>query len=158
MKRVRTSGDEAKRDGEWMGTALPDSALVSGDVFVVGSDSYLVQSVTTYSGYLEWYAVKCNATVQLWRFAKTANGRGDITQTWTQLASTPAWGQIVTAKLAQADPGLLDLAKYVFELPKSLGAKVLDRIVYNGRNYRVESVDDVAMSGVVRLQLGEDTR
>jgi hypothetical protein len=35
---------------------------------------------------------------------------------------------------------------------------VLDRVVYAEHNYRVESVDDVAMDGVVKLQLSEDYR
>ena len=33
-----------------------------------------------------------------------------------------------------------------------------DRIVYNGQNYRVDSIDDVALEGVVRLQASQDTR
>jgi hypothetical protein len=158
QERTRRSGDPSTRDGDWRGTILADSVLVSGDLFDVGGDTYLTQSVTPYGDYLEWNAVKCTTTVVLWRFVESVNDAGDITHTWTPLASTPSWGQIVTAHLRLADPGLLDAARYVFQVPKSLGVAVLDRIVYGDKNYRVESIDDVAMAGVVRLQLGEDNR
>jgi hypothetical protein len=41
---------------------------------------------------------------------------------------------------------------------KTLGIQLMDRIVFNGINYQVESVDDISMTGVVRLQLGVDSR
>jgi hypothetical protein len=158
MKRVRTSGDVANRDGEWTGIILVDAMLVSGDVFTVNGESYLVQTAPPSLGVQEWFAVKCNVTVEHKRLVEGKDDDGNDTQAWTSLGSTPAWGQIVTARLRADDPGLLDQTRYIFQLPSSMGVQVLDRLVYNGRNYRVESIDDVAMSGVVRVQLGEDNR
>jgi hypothetical protein len=160
LKRVSSRGnDPSVRDGLWEGLILADSALVSGDLFTLGSDVYLTQSAVPADGGLTFFALKCNATVTHQRNVETADtSNGNITQTWTTLATVDAWGQIVTAKLRVEDPGLLDGAKYLFMVAKVLGVCEMDRLVYSGVNYLVESVDDIAMPGVVRLQLGVDTR
>jgi len=43
-------------------------------------------------------------------------------------------------------------------VPKSIGVIELDRMVFNDMNYQVDSIDDVALEGVVRIQLSVDTR
>ena len=45
-----------------------------------------------------------------------------------------------------------------FKSPKSLDVLELDRMVFNDTNYQVDSIDDVALEGVVRIQLSVDTR
>jgi hypothetical protein len=159
-KRVSNSSDPSTRDAVWQGFILSTSSLVSGELFTIGGDYFLAQTVEPdTSGELLWYAVKTNSNVTHQRYTETANDRGDITQSWVTLnANVKAWGQIVTAKLRAEDPGLLDGAKYIFQAQKSLGITEMDRIVYANTNYRVESVDDIAMAGVVRVQLSVDTR
>lgn len=160
LKRSSQSSDPAMRDAIWNGMALASPALVSGDLFMVGGDTYLVQSVVPdyASGQLLWYGVKCNATITHQRYNETYDDDGNLVQSWVTLGTSKAWGQIVTAKLRAEDPGLVDSARYLFQMPKSLGVQELDRIVYGGTNYRVEAVDDIAMPGVVRVQLGVDVR
>jgi len=140
---------------------LAASNLVSGEVFQIGSDKYLTLSAGTdpATGELSVLAAKTNATLTHKRYTETVDEFGNITQAWPTLnADVPAFGQIVTAALKQVDPGLLDSARYVFQVAKNPGVQPMDRMVYNGANYQVESVDDVALAGVVRLQLGVDTR
>lgn len=149
------------REAFWEGLILASSALASGEVFQIGSDKYLTQSANTdpASGELALFAAKTNATLTHQRYTETVDDYGNITQAWTMLnADVPAFGQIVTAELRQADPGLLDSARYLFQAAKSLGIQKMDRMIYNGANYQVDSVDDVALAGVVRLQLGVDAR
>jgi hypothetical protein len=43
-------------------------------------------------------------------------------------------------------------------VPKSISAQLLDRIVYNGNNYQVVSIDDVALEGLCRIQVQADVR
>lgn len=161
MKGVSNSSDPSVRDAVHTGIILPDSVLVSGDLFTAGGDTYLVQSVKPddVSGTLLWFALKCNAMVDVKRFVETLDEEtGRIVQEWQTVATTPAWGQIVTARLRQTDPGLLDTARYLFQMPKALGLLVEHRLVYEGRNLKAESIDPIAMGGVVRVQLGDDTR
>lgn len=149
------------RDAVHEGLILPNSGLQSGDVLEVSGDAYLVQSVTPdqVSGCLLWYGLRCNAEVELRRRTTRYDpDKGRNVTEWVSVATSPAWGQIVTARLRQADPGLLDSARYVFQLPKALGVTLEDRIIYNDRPFQVESLDDIAMEGVVRVQLGKDAR
>jgi hypothetical protein len=43
-------------------------------------------------------------------------------------------------------------------VPKSADIELLDRIVYNGKNYKVNAIDDIGLGGVARIQTGADTR
>jgi len=63
--------------------------------------------------------------------------------------------------LRQYDMGLLPQTRYIFQVPKILGIVELDRIVYgtgDNNKYQVESIDDIALQGVVRIQLSKDMR
>ena len=55
-------------------------------------------------------------------------------------------------------PGLLEGTIYLFQVPKALGVKELDRIRYNEKNYQVVSIDDIGLDGVYQIQLGKDLR
>jgi hypothetical protein len=157
----KSTSSPGSREAFWEGLILASSVLVSGEVFQIGSDKYLTQSANSdpASGELALFAAKTNATLTHQRYVETVDGSGNIVQEWQTInADVPAFGQIVTAELRQADPGLLDSARYLFQAAKSLGVQKMDRMVYNGANCQVDSVDDVALAGVVRLQLGADTR
>jgi len=69
-----------------------------------------------------------------------------------------AFGSIVTYELRQYDPGLLSSTRYLFHVSKSLGVKELDRLVYNGKDYQVDVIDDIGLPGVDRVQLSVDVR
>ena len=70
----------------------------------------------------------------------------------------PSYGEVVTSRLRQEEPGLLEGTIYIFQVPKSLGVIELDRIEYGGKNYQVASVDDIGLDGVSRVQLSKDLR
>ena len=55
-------------------------------------------------------------------------------------------------------PGLLEGTIYLFQVPKSMMVKELDRIRYNEKNYQVVSIDDIGLDGVLMLQLAKDLR
>ncbi len=157
----RGTTNPGAREAYREGLILAASALVSGEVFQVGDNKYLTLSTGTdpATGELTVFAAKTNATLTHQRYVETVDEYGNIIQTWTTLnADVAGFGQIVTAELRQADPGLLDSARYLFYVAKSLGVQVMDRVVYNGANYQVESLDDIGLPGVVRLQLGVDAR
>jgi len=162
LKRAsRGATNPGTREAYWEGLILAASNLASGEVFQIGSDKYLTLSAGTdpATGELSVLTAKTNAALTHRRYTETVDQYGNITQSWTTLnTNVPAFGQIVTAELRQQDPGLLDNARYVFQVAKSLGIQQMDRIIYNGANYQVESVDDVALPGIVRIQLSTDTR
>lgn len=162
MKRsTRAVRDLGSREGYWEGLILADSNLESGEVFSVGNDKFIVQTVTPYaaSGELVWFAAKANAFLTHQRYVEVVDSNGNITQTWETLAENiPAFGEVVTYELRQRDPGLLDSTRYIFQIQKNLGVELLDRFVHLGENYQVNSIDDIALAGIARIQLGSDVR
>lgn len=160
-RSTRSSRDLGVREGYWEGLTLADANLQSGEVLIIGTDNYLVQSVNLDYASREcaFFAAKCNATLQHERYAENVDEYGNIKQGWDAINDdVPAYGEVVTYRLRQVDPGLLDGTKYIFQVPKVLGVKLLDRIVYDDTNYQVASIDGIGMAGVVRVQLQEDTR
>jgi hypothetical protein len=163
-RSTRASRDLGVREAYWEGLILADAALQSGEVLTIGADKYIVQSVNTDYASTEhaFFAAKCNAVLQHKRETQTLDSNNNPVKVWADVnPSKPnidAYGEIVTYQLRQYDPGLLEQTRYIFQVPKSIGAKELDRIVYNGSNYQVVSIDDVALKGVVRIQLAVDLR
>lgn len=162
LKRAsRGATNPGTREAYWEGLILAASNLASGEVFQIGSDKYLTLSAGTdpATGELAVLVAKTNATLTHQRYTETVDENGNITQVWSILnADVPAFGIAVTAALRQQDPGLLESTKFIFQLAKSLGVQVMDRVVYNGANYQVDAVDDIALPGIVRIQLSTDTR
>ncbi len=159
-RSTNASRDLGAREGYWQGLILADVNLQSGEVITIGDDKYLVQTVTFdyASGECAFFAAKCNAVLQHKRYEEDTKN-GNIIREWDTLNSDVySYGEIVTYRLRQEDPGLLDSTKYVFQVPKSLGVKLLDRFVFNDENYQVVSIDDIGLSGVARVQATADTR
>jgi len=155
--------DPGIRDSSWEGLALPDSNLVSGEIFSVGTDKYLVQSANldVASGAIAFFAVKVNSTLTPLRRTEELDEDYNMTVEWkwTPASTTiDAFGQVVTYALRQYDPGLLESSRYIFYLPASFGVQVLDRLVLNGENFMVNAIDPLILEGVVRVQAGTDTR
>jgi hypothetical protein len=157
----KNSASPAIREANWYGIMPATASLISGEVLQVDEDYYLIMTVgpDPATGELFFYAAKVNATLTLMRLDEDTDDDGNITQEWDEVSDDIyAFGQIITASLRQQDPGLLDVTEYVFYVAKTIGAQALDRIIYNGANYRVESIDDVGLPGVTRLQLAVDIR
>ena len=155
--------DPGIRDSSWEGLALPDSNLVSGEIFSVGTDKYLVQSANldVASGAIAFFAAKVNSTLTPLRRTEELDDEYNLVVTWkwTPASTTiDAFGQVVTYALRQYDPGLLESSRYIFYLPSSYGVQVLDRLVLDGENFMVNAIDPLMLEGVVRVQAGTDTR
>lgn len=164
LKRsTRAVRDPGIRDSSWEGLVLPDSNLVSGEIFSVGTDKYLVQSANldVASGAIAFFAAKVNSTLTPLRRTEELDDEYNLVVTWkwTPASTTiDAFGQVVTYALRQYDPGLLESSRYIFYLPSSYGVQVLDRLVLNGENLMVNAIDPLMLEGVVRVQAGTDTR
>ena len=155
--------DPGIRDSSWEGLVLPGSNLVSGEIFSVGTDKYLVQSANldVASGAIAFFAAKVNSTLTPLRRTEELDDEYNLVVTWkwTPASTTiDAFGQVVTYALRQYDPGLLESSRYIFYLPSSYGVEVLDRLVLNGENLMVNAIDPLILEGVVRVQAGTDTR
>ncbi len=163
-RSTRSSRDLGVREGYWEGLILASALLKSGEIVTIGADDYLTQSVNLdpESGEHAFFAAKCNAVLQHKRYIEDFDENNNIIKTWKTInGDVSAYGEIVTYRLRQEDPGLLDSTKYVFQVPKALGFVLLDRIIYgegSNNKYQIDSIDDVALHGVVRLQLKADTR
>jgi hypothetical protein len=160
-RSTRSSRDLGSREAYWEGLILADALLQSGEVLTIGADKYLVQSVNADPASAEhaFFAAKCNAILQHKREEETLDENNNPIKIWATInADVDAYGEIVTYQLRQFDPGLLEQTRYIFQVPKSLGVLELDRIVYNGDNYQVVSIDDVALKGIDRIQLAVDLR
>lgn len=160
-RSTKSSRDLGSREAYWEGLVLANAGLQSGEVLTIGTDNYIVQSVNfdPASGEYAFFAAKANATLTHKRLVETADINNNFIRTWQTLnANVVAYGEIVTYQLRQFDPGLLPGTRYIFQVPKNIGVIELDRMVYNGDNYQVDSIDDVALKGIVRLQLAVDLR
>ncbi|HHV03448.1 MAG TPA: hypothetical protein GXX64_06010 [Bacteroidales bacterium] len=158
VSRRKASRSIQKGEFFWEGLILADTGLESGDILQVGDDKFLVHYVYAISGELAWNAVKTNVTLEVKRFVETVDDEGNFIQDWQTIASgITGFGEVVTAALRQADPGLLSSTKLILQIPKSYNVQQMDRVIVNG-NYQVDSVDDILIQGVARLQLSEDLR
>ncbi len=159
-RSTRALRDLGVREGFFEGLILAKHNLRSGEYITIRGESHLVQTTNTDPESKETaiYIVKCNAEIQHQQFTESLDDYNQVVKNWTTASTVPAYCEIVTYRLRQIDQGLLDSTKYTFQVPKTLGAKLLDRVVYNDEVLRVESIDDVGMSGVCRLQVAEDKR
>lgn len=155
----RASRSTVRGEAYWEGLILADTNLTSGDILQIGSDKFLIHYTYASSGELAWFGAKANAAVSVYRYAEFADENGNLIQNW-QLAAenVPAYGEVVTAALRAQDPGLLPNTRLLLQVPKSVGVQVMDRIVLDGKNYQLDSLDDVMLQGIARLQLSEDLR
>lgn len=148
------------REGYYTGLTLAENKLKSGEVFAIGKEKYLVQSAAKSfgDGETEFMAAKVNAVLELKRCVETADYYGDITESWDSIkAYIYSFGEIVTKEVRRLDPGILEGTIRIFQVPKSIAFKLRDRIVFNGKNYDVISIDDI-LEGIARLQVMVDTR
>ena len=160
-RSTRASRDLGAREGYWEGLILVDASLSSGEIMTIGHDDYLIQSTNfdPSSSATAFFAAKSNATLHHARISEVVDSNNNVVQAWDTInASVTAYGEIVTYQLRQFDPGLLEQTRYIFQVPKSISALELDRIVYNEHPYQIVSIDDIGMRGVDRVQAAVDLR
>jgi hypothetical protein len=160
-RSTNASRDLGAREGYWEGLIPYSNSLQSGEYITIDDEKYLVQSANYDHASKEtmFFCAKCNSIIQHMRISDSVDSNNNVDNGWATLkADVPCYGEIVTYRLLQADVGLLDSTKYTFHVPKSLGVKLLDRFEFNSENYKVDSIDSLGMSGVVRVQLSADQR
>ncbi|WP_024834160.1 hypothetical protein [Ruminiclostridium josui] len=160
-RSTKSSRDLGSREAYWEGLILADVGLQSGEILSIDSKKYLVQTVNPDPASREdaFFCAKCNAVIQHKRYVEDVDDNNNLIQDWQTLnPDVPCYGEIITYRLRQEDPGLLDSTKYTFQVPKSLGTILLDRFVYEDKKYQVVSIDDIGMTGVSRIQCADDTR
>jgi hypothetical protein len=149
------------REAFFEGLIPLESDLKSGEVLTINNDKYIAQTVNydLASKELEFYCAKCNVIVQHQRHEETTDENFNVVMAWETInADIPAYGEVITYRMIQQDPGLLEGTKYTLQVPKSLGVELLDRFVFNGEKYQVTSIDSLGLVGVIRCQLQADLR
>jgi hypothetical protein len=153
--------DLSAREAYFDGLILLSSNLESGELFQIGSDKYITQTVYTdpASGEISFFAVKTNAVITHQVKTKSLDDDYNIIETWEdEDIDVAVFGTIITDSMRQYEPGLLDSARYLFQMSKDVSITERDRIVYDSKNLVVVSIDDIGLEGVYRLQAGLDTR
>ncbi len=160
-RSTRAARDLGIREAYWEGLIPRLSNVLSGEYILVRDNTYLVQSANNDPASLEraFFATKCNCIIHHKQQEETVDEDYNVVVNWKDKnTNVSSYCEIITYRLRQEDPGLLESTKYTFQVPKSLEVKLLDRFVYNGENYQVDSIDDTGMSGVVRCQVSIDVR
>lgn len=153
----------AARDSMFDGLIEASSGLVSGETFSIGSDVFLTQTADEDPASKEIiiFVVKTNTVVSILRQEETADENFNILKEWKTLKTgIPCYMEVITRTLRQYDAGLLDNAIYTMQISKLMNIKEMDRIKVEGDNksYKVESIDNCGLGGVLRIQLSKDTR
>lgn len=149
------------REAFFEGLIPLESNLISGEIVSIKNDNYIVQTVNydLASKELEFYCAKCNVIVQHKRYTETIDENLNVVMAWETInADIPSYGEVITYRMIQQDPGLLEGTKYTLQVPKSLGVELLDRFIFNGEKYQVASIDSLGLVGTIRVQLQADLR
>jgi hypothetical protein len=152
-------------------------SISSGETFTEGSDTYLVFSQRARGDAYSFSGRKTNCEVSILERTETTDSEGVVTPSWSVKASSePVCGEIVTSALRQAEPGLLNTTVRVYYVPSSVEVAILSRLVhemaqeeavdmgavydstYGGARFKVDSIDDLILTGVKRLQCSNDER
>lgn len=145
------------------GLILADSVLTAGEVLTVGDETLLVRTVykDRQSNELVFLASKVNAMFSQQRFTETTDEWGNVSRGWGVITDTVySTAQIVSAALRQQDPGLLPTTKWLFLIPASTPIKEFDRVQFKpeGDKCQVDTIDNIRLSGLLRVQCSDDRR
>ncbi len=152
-------------------------SISSGETFTEGSDTYLVFSQRARGDAYFFSGRKTNCEVSILERTETTDDEGVVTVSWPPTTTDePVCGEIVTSALRQTEPGLLDTTVRLYYIPSSVEVALLSRLVhemtqkwavdmgaiydpiYLGARYKVDSIDDLILTGVKRLQCSNDER
>lgn len=160
-RSTRATYSLISREHFFEGLIEAESNLQGGEYFIRRNETYLTQTTDfdKLSGELSVYAARTNAVIDIKRETETVDEDGNVVKTWEPIISAlPAFVEIATRSLKQEDEGLLDTTIYTFQVPSSKDIQDLDRIVYEGKNYKLDSTDPTGMRGIKRLQVSPDFR
>lgn len=167
-RSTKASRDLGIREGYWEGLVPAEIDLLSGEIITIKdnkrSAKYLIQS-TNYdpqSMQTAFFSAKCNIIMRHMRFIDDVDDDYNPIQEWKDVdpdnVNIDCYGEAINQRLRQENPGLLENTIYILQIPKILGVEKLDRIRFHNTNYQAVSIDDVGMSGILQVQLGQDYR
>lgn len=160
-RSTKASRDLGIREGYWEGLIVADSNLKSGEIISIRDIKYLIQSSNydPQSKETAFFSAKCNIVFDHKRFIDDVDENFNPIQGWGDINDNgPSYGEVITSRLRQEDPGLLEGTIYILQVPKTLGVLELDRIIFSGKKYQVASIDEIGLDGVSRIQLETDLR
>lgn len=167
-RSTKASRDLGIRAGYWEGLIPIETKLLSGEIVTITNElesiKYLIQH-TNYdpqSAQIAFFSAKCNVVIQHKREIDDVDENWNPIKEWQDVNPNKiyidCYGEIINSRIRQENPGLLEGTIYLFQVPKSLGIIMLDRIIYAGKNYQVVSIDPIGLDGVLQIQLGVDLR
>lgn len=167
-RSTKASRDLGIREGYWEGLVPEEVDLRSGEIVTISDNKrnvkYLIQSTNYDPQSMEtaFFSAKCNVSMQHKRYIEDIDENNNIIQEWQNVdpnqINIDCYGEIINSRMRQENPGLLEGTIYIFQVPKVLGVKLLDRIVFDEESYQVISINDIGMSGIYQIQLGQDFR
>lgn len=166
MRRsTKASRDLGIRAGYWEGLIPIETRLRSGEIVKIVNEFETTQYLVQHTNYdpqsrqIAFFSAKCNVVMDHKRYAEGVDEDFRPIKEWRTLnGNKPCYGEIVNQRIRQEIPGLLEGTIYIFQVPKALGVKMLDRIVYGDVNYQVVSIDSIGLDGVYQIQLAKDLR
>lgn len=163
IKATRSTRDLSVRDAYYEGIANIESGMVSGDIFDLYSEKYLVQSVyyAPAAKEIAFMCAKTNAVIDVYRPKETVDSKYNLVESWTKTQTgLVVYNDIITYTQHPYDVGVLEGTKYIIQIPSSVAIENKDRVVFYGRNVQtmVISIDDIGLPGIWRVQLAMDTR
>lgn len=166
---TRDSRSSAVIVREYLYTGLfsPSSLVNTGSLVEAEGETFFVQT-KRHTAEKDWYCglIKTNAVIDVYRFSRKYDEHDNpIEEEFQPIEmNVKAFMQYVTAQLRQDDAGLLATTKYLLQLQKNVDIKRPqevawpDRVIFKGRSYQVDVIDDVRYPNLLYIQLGEDTR
>jgi hypothetical protein len=162
MKRTtKAINDLATHDSYFDGIVEGDNKPISGDILTVDGNKYIVQSVIKdyrFAGY-SIFIVKTNSVITYKDKTPCLDSNNNVTYSWeSKYSNIDVFMLIITGQMRIYDIGLLESTRYLCQIPKSYTIQKMGRVVYNGENYQIVSIDDSGLEGVNNIQLAADIR
>lgn len=135
--------------------------IQGGETFEVEGEHFVARSVARdYQGKTwSFLASKVNTSLTIKRYQEYLDSDFNPVKEWVPVATDiKADGQVVTATLRQQDPGLLPDTKWIFLMSNKVDLQLLDRLEFGDTKCQVDSIDDIRLPGILRVQCSDDLR
>ncbi len=150
------------------GLILLDSGLASGNTLTVVDNgittSYLciTSQLDRASEQIAFQVAKINTSLTIKRYEEQKDSYGNTvpgSETWGTVATNiPAYAGVSFQRMVQEDPGMVPQQIFQVILQSVNDVQLLDRIVFSGQSYQVDTIDPVSSPGNNTLLISHDTR
>lgn len=160
----KSSSSNFKSNFVFTGLLEEDTKLENGDIFKckVGAkeETFMVVSVRIADESTQATVYKCNGVASIYRAGEKQYDENDnlIGGGLTHIIDIPTNHMTVNSSLRQIQySGYLPSTTKEFRIPKC-DIKLLDRIVLDGKNFCVDSIDSTKFDGLLAVQTSDDNR